>query len=91
MVREAFGMSQQTVISESDERQFATYSKSKHVESLEVLARVADLLFRGSEMEDEPLKYKLEHLLAELLRLVHKKIQYNKVIIEEFSDSDDDY
>lgn len=56
-----------------------------------MLARVADLLFKGSEMEDEPLKYKLEHLLSDLLRLVNKKIKYNKLIIEEFSDSDDDY
>ena len=91
MVREAFGMSQMTVVQESDEKAFATYSHSKFAENLEVLARISVFLFEGSEMESEDLKLKLEHLLNELFKTINKKVKFNRIIIEEFSDSDDDY
>ena len=53
---------------------------------------MAEKLFEGSEMEEEPLKWKLEHVLQELMdNIMHQKITRNRIIIEEFSDSDDDY
>ena len=57
-----------------------------------MLARVAMLMFEGSEMEEEKLSWKLEHVLEVLFgSLLHKKVTRNQIIIEEFSDSDDDY
>jgi len=63
MVREAYGMSQMTVVNETNVKEFENYSKTKYVEFLEVLARIAMLMFEGSEMEDNTLKWKLEHVL----------------------------
>ena len=49
-------------------------------------------MFEGSEMEDEKLSWKLEHVLDILFgTLLHKKVTRNRIIVEEFSDSDDDY
>ena len=49
-------------------------------------------MFEGSEMEDEKLSWKLEHVLDVLFgTLLNKKVTRNRIIVEEFSDSDDDY
>ena len=57
-----------------------------------MLARVAMLMFDGSEMEVESLSWKLEHVLDVLFgSLMHQNVTRNKIIVEEFSDSDDDY
>ena len=57
-----------------------------------MLARVALLMFDGSEMEVESLSWKLEHVLDVLFSsLMHQHVTRNKIIVEEFSDSDDDY
>ena len=61
------------------------------VEFLEFLARVAELYFEGSEMEELDLHIKLEHLLDEILPLVKTKRIKQSTVIEEFSESDDDY
>lgn len=66
MLREAFIMSQMTVCWESDETAFASYLKAKFVEFLEIVARLSVLLFEGSEMENDSLQYKLEHVLEQL-------------------------
>jgi len=42
-------------------------------------------------MEEEPLNWKIEHILGELLPLVGGKVIFNRIKIEEFSDSDEDY
>ena len=62
-----------------------------YVEFLEFLARIAELYFEGSEMEELDLHEKLEHLLDELLPLVQAKRVKQTTVIEEFSESDDDY
>ena len=62
-----------------------------YVEFLEFLARIAELYFEGSEMEELDLHVKLEYLLDELLPLVKAKRIKQTTVIEEFSESDDDY
>jgi hypothetical protein len=58
---------------------------------LEFLARVAELYFEGSEMEELELYQKIEYLLDELLPLVDAKRVKQVTVIQEFSESDDDY
>ena len=84
-------MSKQTVINETDREQFATYNKARYVEFLELVGRVANILFRGTELEGKSLQWKLEHILQEIFRKLHLEVLRNRIIIEEFSDSDDDY
>ena len=67
------------------------YNQMVFVELLEFLARVAELYFEGSEMEELELHTKLEHLLDEILPLVNAKRVKQSTVIEEFSESDDDY
>lgn len=69
-----------------------SYSSSQFFEFLEIIARVSTSLFKDTEMESEPLKWKLEHVLKKILwEELHEKLTHNEIIIEEFSDSDDDY
>ena len=55
MIREAFSMSKQTVVNETDPQQFADYNKARYVEFLELVGRVATILFRGTELENRTL------------------------------------
>ena len=63
-------MSQMSVIEELDPEKAQGYKQMIFVEYLEFLARVAELYFEGSEMEELDLHVKLEYLLDELLPLV---------------------
>ena len=62
-----------------------------YVEFLELIARCAELYFRDSEMEDLLLSEKVEYVLDDLLPIVGGSRTKQKMVIEEFSDSDDDY
>ena len=62
-----------------------------YVEFLEMIGRVADTYFAGSEMEDLQLAQKIEYLLDEILPVVGKSRVKQEIIIDEFSESDDDY
>ena len=55
------------------------------------MARIAELYFEGSEMEELELHHKLEYLLDELLPIVEAKRVKQETVINEFSESDDDY
>ena len=90
-INEAFGMSQATVVNEFDKGSLQEYSKLTYVEFLEFLARVAELYFEDSEMAELDLHVKLEYLLDEILPLVSAKRVKQSTVIEEFSESDDDY
>ena len=49
-------------------------------------------LFKDSEMAEDTLLWKIEHVLSELFRTnFNAKVARNVVIVDEFSDSDDDY
>jgi len=91
IINEAFGMSQCTIVNEFDKTALTEYNKLSYLEFLEFLARVAELYFEGSEMEELELHTKLEHLLDEILPLVNAKRVKQSTVIEEFSESDDDY
>ena len=52
-VLEVYGMCQQTVVQESDSSLATKEYKTCYVEFLELIARVANSLFEGSEMEGE--------------------------------------
>ena len=62
-----------------------------YVEFLELLARIAELSFRDTEMEEISLGEKLEYILEDLLPLVGATRTKQKIIIDEFSESDDEY
>ena len=84
-------MSKQTVANELDEKEMKEYFKLYFIEFLEFIARLADMHFEESEMADLPLEDKLAFLLQDLLPLVQHSYKKNQILIEEFSDSDDDY
>ena len=90
-MKAAFAMSKMTVIEESNAEAAASYHRMVYVEFLEFLARIAELYFADSEMEDLELHVKLEYLLDELLPMVNAKRVKQTTVIEEFSESDDDY
>jgi len=90
-VTRCFVMSKMSVVEESAPDAVLTYKKLQYVEFLEFLARIAELYFEGSEMEELQLHEKLEYLLDELLPLVNAKRVKQVVVIEEFSESDEDY
>ena len=91
LVAEAYALSKMTVIKESDSLEKKAYSRAVFVEFLEVIGRAAHLMFQRTEMADLPLSEKIEHILEGLFSLVHTTVQKNEIVIEEFSDSDDDY
>ena len=49
------------------------------------------MIFKGSEQSEIPLEEKLEYILTDLLPLVGHEYKTNRIVIQEFSDSDDDY
>ena len=54
------------MVNESDPTAYKSYSKTRYVDFLEIISRVATIMFDGSEMEEEPLQWKLEHVIQEL-------------------------
>ena len=71
IIREAFAMSKMTVLNEMDTKNNRSYSYLVFVEFLEFIARVADLSFVDSELEELPLEDKLEYLLTDLFPIVN--------------------
>jgi len=84
-------MSKTTVPNEFDRDSLQEYNRLSYLEFMEFLVRVADLYFEDSEMKELELHEKFEYLLDEVLPLVNAKRVRQEIIIEEFSDSDDDY
>ena len=91
ILQEAFSLSKHDVISEFDRDSLQNYHKMSYLEFLEFLSRFAELYFEGSEMEELELHQKLEFLLDEILPVVGAKRVKQTTVIEEFSESDDDY
>ena len=60
-----------TVVNEIDRKASDKYLAVTFVEFLELVARIADLYFRDSEMEEEFLAVKVGYVLDELLPLVN--------------------
>ena len=57
-------------MNEMDRDGQAEYLKLNKAEFLEFLARIAELNFKDTEMEEIPLFEKIEHLLNEILPLI---------------------
>ena len=66
-------MSKMGVAEELNRDATRKYTNMSYVEFLEFLARIAELYFEGSEMEELELNVKLEYLLDEILPLVDAK------------------
>ena len=67
-----YGMSKMTVMDEAEESTLK-YKRLQYVELLEMIGRIADVKFRGSDMEGLILPTKIEFVLDEILTLVHEK------------------
>lgn len=87
----AFSMSKQTVVNELDEKQAQNYRRLTFTEFLEFLARLVTLHFEESELGELPLEEKLEYILIDLLPIVNFDFKYVRMVVVEFSDSDDEY
>ena len=85
-------MCKMSVVDETSREALKLYAKISFVEFLEFLARIAELNFKGSEMEDLELYEKLEYLLDDLFEILPEaKRVKQSTIVEEFSDSDPEY
>ena len=72
-IKTAFVQSKMSVVEETNVDAIQAYNKLLFVEFLEFLARIAELYFEESEMEDLDLHVKIEYLLDEILPLVDAK------------------
>ena len=91
MIKQAFAMCKMTVIDELSFDGQKQYLKLSKVEFLEFIARISELYFKESEMEELNLYEKIEYVLDDLFKLVGAKRVMQEVTVEEFSDSDEDY
>ena len=90
-VQDAYALSKSTVISEQDPNQRANYQKINYTEFLEFCARIAEKWFAETEMADLDLHRKIEYFLENLFSTAGVKVAYQERVIDEFSDSDEDY
>lgn len=61
------------------------------MELLELIGRVAEVKFRGTDMEGLGLAQKIEYVLDYVLTLVETKRREVHVVVDEQSESDDEY
>ena len=73
VIKEAFSMCKGTVANELDPEGMREYNKLSKVEFLEFLARISELIFIESEMDDLALYEKIEFVLDDILPLVGAK------------------
>ena len=90
-IRQAFALCKMSVINELDKKSQVTYIQITYVEFLEFIARIAEITFKGSELEHLDLHKKIGHILDDLLVVVDCEKVEQKIVIEEFSESDDEY
>lgn len=84
-----YGMCKMSVIQESDSAW--QYKQLKFVELLELIGRIAVMKFKDSEIESLPLAKKIEYILDIMLRLVEIQRKDVNIVVNEQSESDDDY
>ena len=89
-VKFAFGMCKMTVVSEANA--FKEYNRIQFVEFLEFIGRLAYIRFKdSSEMGSLPLATKIEYILDDIFAGYGMTRREVVDIVEEFSESDDDY
>ena len=69
-IRQAFALCKMSVINELDKKSQVTYIQITFVEFLEFLARIAELHFKDTEMEELLLSEKIGFMLDDLLTVV---------------------
>lgn len=86
-----YGMSKMTVANEVEEST-VKYKRLQFVELLEMVGRIAEVKFRGTEMDATlTLAQKIEFVLDDILPLGGAKRKDVKIVVEEHSESDDEY
>ena len=69
-IHHAFALCKMSIVNETDRKAHEQYRALQYVEFLELIARIAELHFKDSEMEDLMLDKKVGHILDELLPIV---------------------
>jgi hypothetical protein len=86
-----YGMCKMTCINEAEESTLR-YKRLQFVELLEMIGRIADVKFHGTEMETSmTLAQRIEFVLDDILTLVEVKRKDVNIVIDEQSESDDEY
>ena len=88
-----FGMSKTTVVSETKDAE-KRYTALTFPEFLEMIGRVAHYRYSasaGEEYAKTPLAQKIEWILDEILATIGAKRKDPEVVVEDESESDDDY
>lgn len=58
---------------------------------LEMLGRIAELKFKNTDLERQPLTKRLEFVLDDVLELVEVKRKEVNIVVDDMSESDDEY
>ena len=69
---QAYGLCKMTVVDEADDG-LNRYNKLYFVEFLEMVARIAEIKYRGTEVSQQSLTKRIEYVLDEILPLVGAK------------------
>ena len=86
-----YGLCKMTTVNEAEESTLR-YKRLQFVELLELVGRIADLKFKGTEQEKSlGLAEKIEFVLEDLFTLVGVRRKDVIITVEELSESDDDY
>ena len=86
-----YGMCKMTVINEAEDSTLR-YRRLQFVELLEMIGRIADVKYKGTEMETTmTLAQRIEFVLDDVLSLVDVKRKDVNIVIDEQSESDDEY
>lgn len=73
-VQQCYALSKQIVVNEQEKGENAAYDQLSFIEFLEFIARVSEMWFEETEMEDLPLHVKLDEFLVQLLALIDAEI-----------------
>ena len=86
-----YGMCKMTTVNEAEESSIK-YKRLQFVEFLEMIGRIADVKFKGTESEKAmSLAEKIEFVLEDILTLVNVRRKDVKITVKEQSESDDEY
>ena len=85
-----YGMCKMTVPIET-ENSSDKYKRLQFVELLELIGRVAEMKYRNTELERQPLAKKIELILDDILALVDVKRKDVNIVVDDQSESDDEY
>lgn len=85
------GMCKMTCVNEAEESS-VKYKRLQFVELLEMVGRIAEVKFRGTEMENQlSLAQKIEFVLDDIFAPFELKRKDVKITADEHSESDDEY